>query len=68
VTIDWEALAAFKNSPEYRSLGVLARERLLYATFPELALRHRALTARHLEAAVWGDPPSTPDPDDEGET
>src|SRR5204862_27703 len=49
---DYESVEALKASDEYRALGVLGRERLLFETFPELGERHEAETARHLGAAL----------------
>jgi hypothetical protein len=42
---DHESVEALKVSDEYRALGVLGRERLLWATFPGLRERHRAESA-----------------------
>lgn len=42
-----------KASDEYQALGVIGRERLLWATFPELEAQHKARTAEHLESTVY---------------
>lgn len=63
--IDWAAVDAFKASAPYLALGVLGRERALYAEFPEVEARHKALTARHMEGAVWDMKPVTLNPDEE---
>jgi hypothetical protein len=53
IDIDWDAVE------------VLGRERALFAEFPELEARHRALTARHVEREIHDiAPPVTPDPDE----
>ena len=64
--VDWPAVEAFMQSPEYLALGVIARQNALYAAFPTVEQRELALTARHVESVVWDlNPPSTPDPDKE---
>lgn len=52
----YDSPEALKASDEYQALGVLGRERLLWATFPELRERHLAKTAEHLTAAAHGLP------------
>jgi hypothetical protein len=54
---DHESVEALKVSDEYRALGVLGRERLLWARFPGLRERHRAESAKRRTAAVYGPRP-----------
>jgi hypothetical protein len=65
IDIDLDAVEAFRDTAEFQALGVLGRERALFAEFPELEARHRALTARHVEREIHDiAPPVTPDPDE----
>ena len=64
IAVDWQAVEAFRSTPEFRALGILGQHAAALAAFPELDAREKARSARIIERVAYGvNPPSTPDPD-----
>jgi hypothetical protein len=62
-TVNWADVEAFQRTPEYLALGVLGRQRVTYAAFPEVEAWALAREARRHERRVYGRA-STQDPDE----